>query len=82
MMATSQSGDPNPVGERTEASPPRSTERDEDYSHRMAMYLKSLVEASDEETSRWHKRGDTIIKRFRDERDRNRARFSQTHKGS
>lgn len=67
-MAIPSDGDPNPVGERTEASPQKPI--DDDYSRRMAMYWKSQIEAADEENERWHKRGDQIIKRFRDERDR------------
>lgn len=69
-MATSQAGDPIVVGERTEASPERPEADDPEYSRRMCMYWKSQINAADEENSRWHKRGDSIIKRFRDERDR------------
>lgn len=69
-MAMSQAGDPLVIGERTEASPERPPASDPEYSRRMAMYWKSQITAADEDNSRWHKRGDSIIKRFRDERDR------------
>src|SRR5262249_34597262 len=70
-MATSQPGDPIVVGERNEdTSEPENDLDDSKWSRRMAMYWKREIEASDEENSRWHKRGETIIKRFRDERDR------------
>jgi hypothetical protein len=72
-MATSQPGDPNPQGERNEDTSPqnRSTKDDDlDHSRRMAAYWKKEIEESEEDTKRWFTCGETIIKRYRDERDR------------
>lgn len=69
-MAVSSEGDPNPVGERTDTEQSQPSIDDPEYSRRMARYWKTQINAADEDTSSWHKRGDQIIKRFRDERDR------------
>lgn len=42
---------------------------DLDVSRRLAAYWKAQVKSVDEANSRWHKRGDKIIKRYKDERD-------------
>jgi len=42
---------------------------DFDVSRRLAAYWKSQIQSVDEANSRWHKRGDKIIKRYKDERD-------------
>lgn len=39
-------------------------------SQRLAAYWKGQIETCDDANSRWHKRGDTIMRRFRDERSR------------
>lgn len=72
-MATSQAGDPIVVGERNEASPRNdsaSAMDDVERSRRLAAYWKGEIQQADEENKRWHSRGETILKRFRDERDR------------
>lgn len=43
---------------------------DPDLSRRMAAYWKTQVESADENNARWHKRGDLIVKRYKDERDK------------
>lgn len=42
---------------------------DFDTSRRLAAYWKAQVKSVDEANSRWHKRGDKIVKRYKDERD-------------
>ena len=70
-MATSSPSDPITVGERNEdTSPENRSVDDSDKSYRMASYWKGEISATEEENARWFKRGETIIKRFRDERDR------------
>lgn len=41
---------------------------DADEAHRMAQYWKGEIHAVDDIQAVWHKRGDTILKRYRDER--------------
>lgn len=70
-MATSQPGDPISVGDDDrDTTGPFGPVNDLEWSRRMAVYWKSQLEQSEEEGKRWFKRGDDIIKRFRDERDR------------
>jgi hypothetical protein len=42
---------------------------DPDTSHRLAAYWLTQIQSVDETNARWHKRGDKIIKRYKDERD-------------
>ena len=42
---------------------------DFDTSRRLAAYWKAQVKSVDEANARWHKRGDKIVKRYKDERD-------------
>lgn len=43
---------------------------DPDLSRRMAAYWKGQVKDADEDNARWHRRGDLIVKRYKDERDK------------
>src|SRR5882672_5261325 len=41
---------------------------DPEESRRMAQYWKGQIKAVEEDNANWYKRGDTILKRYRDER--------------
>ena len=45
--------------------------KEQSESQRMAAHWKSQIEQCDKETNKWHKRGEKILRHYRDERDDN-----------